>query len=344
VIAHVLVPFLAGSLLVLAVLVLMVVVRKLGRTRSERRSRARVPRYAEALRQGSRADLVRVAARARRAAAADDLIEALSRARADLGPARWVEVRGAAEEAGLVARLRTNLSASRPVARGRAALLTAGLRLPGAARALEPLLADPDVDVRHAALAGLTLDGSPEAAHALLRTLGDGALPVERLAERLGRPWAAPVLLEALSDPALRPVRGWIAETLGLAREPLAAPALAQLLEEGDEEERVRACRALGRIGGPTARRALLPSLGDPYWPVRAQAARALGEIGDPEAAAELGARLSDHAWWVRANAAEALRGIGGPGIDVLREALDAPDRYARDRAAEALSLEAGAR
>jgi hypothetical protein len=131
---------------------------------------------------------VRVAWEARRAAAADDLVAALSGAGRPLGPERWAALREAAEQAGLVTPLRAALGASRPVERGRAALPVAGLRLPDAARALEPLLADPDVDVRHAALGGLTRDGSPDAARALLRTLGQGSLPVERVVERLGRP------------------------------------------------------------------------------------------------------------------------------------------------------------
>ena len=343
-VADVLLPFLAGSALLLAVLVLLVVGRKLGRSRAERRSRARVPRYEEVLRSGSAEEVARMCRQARRAAAADDLLQALRRADGSLAPERWAALAGGAREAGLAARLEAALEAARPVTRGRSAVLLAALRLPCRAHALEPLLSDPDVDVRHAALGGLVHDGSPQAARALLRALAAGVLPAERVVERLGRPWAAPVLLDAWDDPAVLPMRGWVAEALGLAHEPRALPLLERLLGAGDDDERVRACRAVGRIGGPDALAALLPVLDDPYAPARAQAARALGELGDPAAATALGERLSDPAWWVRANAGEALRRLGEPGRDVLRAALEGPDRYARDRAAEALSLEATAR
>ena len=53
-----------------------------------------------------------------------------------------------------------------------------------------------------------------------------------------------------------------------------------------------------------------------------------------------LEAVLDDSAWWVRANAASALRTLGAPGHEALERALDHPDRYARDRAREALAMD----
>ena len=53
-----------------------------------------------------------------------------------------------------------------------------------------------------------------------------------------------------------------------------------------------------------------------------------------------LEAVLDDPAWWVRANAASALRSLGEPGHKALERALDHPDRYARDRAREALAMD----
>jgi HEAT repeat protein len=49
---------------------------------------------------------------------------------------------------------------------------------------------------------------------------------------------------------------------------------------------------------------------------------------------------LDDPAWWVRANAAASLRALGQPGHQALERALDHPDRYARDRAREALAMD----
>ena len=52
-----------------------------------------------------------------------------------------------------------------------------------------------------------------------------------------------------------------------------------------------------------------------------------------------LAAVLDDSAWWVRANAATSLRALGQPGHLALEHALDHPDRFARDRAREALAM-----
>ena len=339
--AAVLAPFFVGSLALLAILVVLVVVRKLGRSSAERRSRARVPRYAAALTVGSAEALTAVAREALRPAPADDLVTALARVEAELGAERRRVLAEACAQSGLARRLRADLGARGPVARGRAALLGARLGLPDAPALLDPLLADPDVDVRHAALAGLTIDASPDAARALVRALRDEVLPVERVAERLGAPWAAGVLLDACFDPRFAPTRGWIAESLGLARCGAAVPPLQALLDEGDDDERVRAARALGKIGGLAARESLFAALDDPYAPVRGQAARALGELGHTPAAPALRVHLADPEWWVRANAAQALRALGEPGLAELRAAAQDPDRFARDRAAEALSLEA---
>src|SRR5687768_14366341 len=68
---------------------------------------------------------------ARRAAAADDLLQALRLADGSLAPGRWAAFAGGARAAGLAARLEAALEAARPVTRGRSAVLLAGLRLPG---------------------------------------------------------------------------------------------------------------------------------------------------------------------------------------------------------------------
>ncbi len=76
---------------------------------------------------------------------------------------------------------------------------------------------------------------------------------------------------------------------------------------------------------------------------MRAQAARALGAMraDDRATVARLAAGLSDPAWWVRANCAEALVAAGPDGRAALEAALASDDRFARERAREALELRA---
>jgi HEAT repeat protein len=119
-----------------------------------------------------------------------------------------------------------------------------------------------------------------------------------------------------------------------------AEPALIELLARGSLEERISAARALASVGGRRSRPELERALRDEEWPLRAQAAKALGRIAVKRAVPALEAVLDDPAWWVRANAAEALRQLGDPGRAALERTLDHQDRYARDRAREALAMD----
>lgn len=342
--SQILVPFLAVSALLVLLLSALVVVKKIARTAGERSSRRRRERYRIALVSGSSQELTSMAAEARRGVATqEDLAEVMSREYATLSPERWRAIGEAAHAGGLVASINRGLESRWPMRRGRAALLTARLRLPGGVVALEPLLRDPDVDVRYAALGGLTLLATHDAARVLVRALPAGRLSADRIVERVGAGWGVPALLDALEDPSFAAVRGHLAEALGLARDARGREPLEELLQKGSDDERTRACRALGRFGGGDAEAShdLLMALADPFWPVRAQAAKSLGEIGDSGVAPFIERGLVDPAWWVRANCATALRGLGEPGLEALRRALHHPDRFASDRAAEALSLEA---
>jgi HEAT repeat protein len=111
---------------------------------------------------------------------------------------------------------------------------------------------------------------------------------------------------------------------------------------EAMELERVRSCRALGRAADPPMAPLVAAALQDEAWSVRAQAARALGAMraDDRATVGRLAAGLSDPAWWVRANCAEALLAAGPDGRAALEAALASDDRFARERAREALELE----
>ena len=136
-------------------------------------------------------------------------------------------------------------------------------------------------------------------------------------------------------------VRAHIADALGLAAYAPAAHALGGLVRFGNERERTKACRALGRLGDPIVVPLLTRAMVDESWVVRAQAATALGASGQLAAVAPLARALADRNWWVRANSASSLRLCGDAGLAALRHAATQhPDRYARDRALEALALE----
>ena len=166
----------------------------------------------------------------------------------------WLDVRlrdrhrfqDALRAAGLVDVLVRRLGAADPADRGRAALLLGHLRLAEAVPPLEPLLDDPDGDVRHAAVRAVGLVATDEAAWALVRALQRGSLPPERILEHVSER-AIDALLAAYHIVEFAHVRAVLAEALGLAGDPRAGAALAGILPFGSEEERVRCCRALGR-------------------------------------------------------------------------------------------------
>jgi HEAT repeat protein len=172
----------------------------------------------------------------------------------------------------------------------------------------------------------------------------DGLVEPERVVERLTGEWALEPLLNALRQPSFAEVKPWLAEALGFTRAPRAERPLVDLLLRGDAEQRIRACRALGRLGQQTSAAVLVTALGDPSASVRAQAARALAELRERRSVGALIKLMDDDAWWVRARAAEALRALGEPGLAALRHCAEThPDPFARERAAEALALEADA-
>ena len=162
----------------------------------------------------------------------------------------------------------------------------------------------------------------PEAAWCLVGALHAELLPADRVLEQLGHPFAVHVLLDAFHVSELAAIRGDIADALGLARALPALHAIASLIRFGTERERIKACRALGRLARVEAVPLLLEALEDEAWVVRAQAALALGRIGDGRAVRPLEQALTDTAWWVRADAAEALRACGEPGREALRRAV----------------------
>jgi HEAT repeat protein len=235
--------------------------------------------------------------------------------------------------------------------RGRAVFLLGELRVPEATAMLRPLLADPDPDVRLVAAAELGGIATQSAALALIEGLIADDLTAERIIERLGGRWAVPSMVSVLEDPelarSLAPTNGEISErwrpavarALGVAADPRAELAQARMLDSPEVEERVAAARALGPSGSEASIAVLVAALEDEAWEVRAQAAKSLACHPDDSAVPALEGKLSDEAWWVRSNAADTLAEIGTAGIKALKRTLSHSDRFARDRAQEALAL-----
>jgi HEAT repeat protein len=337
------------SLALLALLAMLVLAKRVHRDGAERRSRRRRLRWVTALGSGPVEEIRYGALRAlaqhaaTSAAGQEDLLAVL--AAGDLPPRdhRREPFERTLRVSGLRRAFRKSFARGNAVARGRAALLWARLDLPDAEQAIAPLMSDPDADVRAAATQALATCASEEAAWALLHALRDELVEPQRVVERLTGPWAAGPLLAALRDDDFDHVASWLAEALGITGDPRAEGPLANLASTGDEEQRIRACRALGRLGRRSSASVMISALADPSPAVRAQAARGLADMREVRSVDALTVLMGDSAWWVRARAADALRALGDPGLAALRDCVHAhPDPFARERAAEALAMEGG--
>ena len=337
--------FAFASVGLLAALVVLGLAKRLVRGAAARRSRLRRAGWLEALGTGPVSDMrmgrLRSLARgaARRRPAQEDLLALISAGQLPPRDERRAPFERAVVRAGLQRSLRAACASRNPVTRGRAALLWAGLGLPGAERTVARLTTDPDPDVRAAVAQALETCGSEEAAWALLRAMRDEQLDPQRAIERLTGDWAVAPLLAAVHEPSFAHVRKWVAEALGLTGDERAELPLIQMLAKGDEPERIRASRALGRLGRESSSGPLVIALSDDSAAVRGQAARALAQLRDERGVYALVKLLGDQSWWVRARAAEALGALGGPGLAALRWCAEThEDPYARERALEALS------
>jgi HEAT repeat protein len=345
---------LVASALLCIVLTGFTVLRKLGRDRNEALFLARRARFSGLLLGGTPDALGNELRKVKRVRSAQtDLLIALNVAWPKLDSSRREILHRSVVAARFDGWLLRRLRSHDAVVRATAVLLVSRLHLPDASELIAPLVNDGDGDVRLVTVRALADLADRRAAQVLIAALGAGVIEPERVIERLGNAWSVDTILDILgrggngshqmiaSDPALqgRPIRAWLARALGLAGDPSAEPVLRRLLRTGDVEERVSAARALGTTGSAGAVPDLEVALLDAEWQVRVQAAKALGLLGMDTVVPGLAARLSDSAWWVRAAAAEALVDLGAPGLEALRAALAHPDRYASDRAREALAL-----
>lgn len=209
-----------------------------------------------------------------------------------------------------------------------------------ATASLSELLDDEDETIRAVAARALSRIGTREAAVALTDRLTSASeLTSLRMAENLERigPLSVEPLLELIGSEEDEKRRGQVfaAQILGNLRVREARPALCRAIQRPwNTNLRAQATLALGKIGNPEDLSTILEAAGDDSWPVRAQAANALEMIGETSAIPTLESLVEDQEWWVRLNASRALANMGAEGERALTKVLEAPDRYARDRAA----------
>lgn len=152
-------------------------------------------------------------------------------------------------------------------------------------------------------------DGAPQDLP-VVQLSGDPALDLLQRIAREGRDEAG----------ALRDFEALV--SLGTGAVPTLSGVYADPAAPG--EERWVAARALGRIGGGDALRALRGGLARMPVLDRLAAATALGDLRAPAAAADLAAALADPALAVRICAADALAALGPAApFDALARALD---------------------
>jgi hypothetical protein len=249
---------------------------------------------------------------------------------------------------GTLDRTRAATRSRDPVRRARAAHLLGQVGHKGSRSDLERLLRDRDPDVRRVSAAALGHLGDARSTTALLRTLAARrSVPASVVASavaELGQ-WAHASLFSAIGDESPL-VRAVAIEICGLAGAVPASPVLrAALRHDGQVEVRVRAARALGRLGVPDAVRDLVEA-GGPQQPaaLRMVVARALGDIGSVQAVAGLRRMLAAPEHRVAANAAAALARLGGSGVQALREVAGEGGPAAREATAGLALVDLSAR
>lgn len=211
-------------------------------------------------------------------------------------------------------------------------------------RLLHASLDDRNADIRLAAALSLAEAGRSDDIHALVERLGLGTEQDSLLMVTLFRVVAEdrPEEIKALVFNPDTNVQARLAaiEALVATGDYTLVPAIADLaLAAPDESEELpRYLRALGMLGHPAARAAVMDGLNRPSMGARAVAASAAGRIGLPETADRLCELLDDPEWWVRFRAAEALVDLGPAGTGRLRDIARSGSAVARDAAATVLA------
>lgn len=212
-----------------------------------------------------------------------------------------------------------------------AAVETAMLRAPDRAAAIVvPWLSDADRRLRLAAARALALVPDDRAIAALGRVLSDPEAEVREAAARAlgltGSPEAARMLLGRLDDPVPL-VRGVVVEALARLGDPGSVVPLLGKVQDPTLSVRWRVVRALGELGDDRAASSLLIAMQDADPAVRAEAVGALGRLGVAAVVPSLVTALrAEEEGEVRRRVVAALAALGSEAaVDALVESLGDP-------------------
>ena len=205
-------------------------------------------------------------------------------------------------------------------------------------------LDDRNRDVRLGAALALAHNHAAPGAAEVARKLGIGTRERSLLVVSLMRDLAETDTkgVEAiLYDPEL-PDEAKLAATDALAASGMVenAPLVAWMADAArtDSQLQPRIFRALGRIGHPGARDAVLTGMQSAEWRVRSSAAEAAGRIGLTDAIPRLKELLGDEHWWVRLRCGEALARMGRAGREALLAVAESGSPQARHAASATLA------
>lgn len=210
--------------------------------------------------------------------------------------------------------------------------------------ALRQALSDRDDDIRLAAALALAVGDNPPDLRELVSRLairdGHSSLLTISLFRHFAK--TAPDQVQALVLDPGQPLAIRLAaiEALAESGDYRLVPAIAEMglgAAEGSEEL-PRYIHALGKLGHPAAREAILAGMTSQSMAVRVAAAGAAGKIELVEGADQLVTLLDASEWWVRFRAAEALLHLGPPGIARLREAMGSTSERTREAASTMLA------
>jgi len=249
-----------------------------------------------------------------------------------------------AADLGIPARLEGRL---RSGSQRRRALAVQGLAEfddPRTRAALHRSLDDPDKDIRLASALALASTDEILDARELVEKLELGtaqtSLVTVSLFRRLAETRPEEVKALVLEPVQFTEVRLAAIEALAGTGDYSLVPVIANLaLKAGeDTEELPRYLHALGKLGHPAARPAVLHGLSSKAMAARAAAAGAAGRIMLIESVDRLAELLDDPEWWVRFRAAESLILLGEPGLAKLRAAANSGAGRSREAASAMLA------